>query len=227
MEKLDKTKNSIFIPWEQRHKLLLRIIASIVVVAFIFTQTGLGLAYDRDDIRNSKDKINPRQVTKDHAGYLGLEAFKEKRKLEINEVEQRRKAEQQRTVTAVAQYNLDKAMYASDEKRNVYGIYAERLMDQQSIVQEIIRIQSLFGKDHITYDDGMIVNFDPFSGLTTSVLHERVDDGHGNVSLRDTFNMRYNDRRLLISYKSTTTAPNGLITHLYRNDINYMPGSVF
>ena len=84
---------SLFVPWQQRHKLLLRIIASIVVVAFVFTQTGISQAatYDRN-------KINPSQVTKERTGFLGLEAFQENKKIEQQELEQRRKVEQQRAI---------------------------------------------------------------------------------------------------------------------------------
>ena len=103
MEKQEETKISLYIPWQQRHKLLLRIIASVVVVAFIFTQTGISRALAYDD----KSQLNPSQVTKERTGFLGLEAFHENKKLELQELEQRRKAEQQRSVApAVAQYNL-------------------------------------------------------------------------------------------------------------------------
>ncbi|PIW80731.1 MAG: hypothetical protein COZ98_00770, partial [Candidatus Omnitrophica bacterium CG_4_8_14_3_um_filter_43_15] len=220
MENLDKI-NSVFIPWEQRHKLLLRIIASVVVVAFIFTQTGVAQAFDRS-------RVKPEQVTKERTGFLGLEAFKENKKLELEELQQRRRAEQQRSVApAVVQYGLDKSLYGSNQEEKIYGIFPERIMAQQSIVQEILRVQSLMGKDYMRYEDGMIVNFDPFSGLTTSILNERVTDDHGNVSFRDTFNMHYNDKRLLAEYTSRTTAPNGVVTEVHRYDIQYTADSVF
>ena len=216
---------SVYIPWEQRHRLLLRIIAAVVVVAFIFTQTGIAGAFDRD-------RINPSQVTKERTGYLGLEAFQEHKKLELQELEQRRKIEQQRTIApVVALYEFDKTLYANNPKENIYGIYPERFMGQQEVIQEILRIKSMFGKDYTLQanPDGsmMRINFDPFSGLTTSISNERFFDDHGNLMIRDTYDMQYYGNRLLRSYRSKTTAPDGVVTEIYRFDIEWAPGSVW
>lgn len=90
-------------------------------------------------------------------------------------------------------------------------------------VYAILGQNSLF--NYVQYDDGKRIWFQ--DGLAKVVENERVVDPHGNVSLRNTYNMAYNDKRLLISYESDTVDVLGNLQHIHWYGATYTADSVF
>ncbi|MCM8792576.1 MAG: hypothetical protein NC826_05515 [Candidatus Omnitrophica bacterium] len=78
---------------------------------------------------------------------------------------------------------------------------------------------------YVKYSDGKIVNFK--EGLVSSIENERVVDEYGNVRIRHTFNMKYDENRLLTSYEATLMDTLGNKNYIYCYGIKYTPDSVF
>ncbi len=78
---------------------------------------------------------------------------------------------------------------------------------------------------YIPHSDGSIEYFK--NGLVDRVLNQRVVDTFGNVSYENTYNMKYNDKRLLISYEADEKDSLGNVTHIKWQGAKYAPGSVF
>jgi len=78
---------------------------------------------------------------------------------------------------------------------------------------------------YIKYSDGKIVNFK--EGLPSSIENERVVDEFGNLSIKHTYNMKYNFERLLTCYEADLKDNLGNITHIFCYGITYSPDSVF
>ena len=78
---------------------------------------------------------------------------------------------------------------------------------------------------YIKYSDGKIVNFK--EGLPSSIENERMVDEFGNLGIRHTWNMQYNDKRLLTSYQASLKDNLGNITNIFVSGITYSPDSVF
>ena len=78
---------------------------------------------------------------------------------------------------------------------------------------------------YIKYSDGKIVNFK--ERLPSSIENERVIDEFGNLGIKHTWNMQYNDKRLLTSYQASLKDNLGNITNIFVSGITYSPDSVF
>ena len=78
---------------------------------------------------------------------------------------------------------------------------------------------------YIKYSDGKTEYFK--DGLATRVEDERVVDEFGNTSIKSTFNMQYNDRRLLTSYEATSKDNLGNTSRLFWYGVSYTLDSVF
>jgi len=90
------------------------------------------------------------------------------------------------------------------------------------------RIENASAISEFTYvpnSDGKITYFK--DGLTSRVVNERLVNEFGVISLKDTYNMKYNDDRLLINYEADTKDNLGNISHLVSKDMAYMPGAKF
>ncbi len=98
--------------------------------------------------------------------------------------------------------------------------------EAQAARQKVFAIlgqQAMF--NYIQYDDGKRVWMK--DGLAVLVENERVIDAHGNVSLRNTYNMSYNSKRLLTSYDAQTTDSLGNVTYTKWYGATYTDDSVF
>jgi hypothetical protein len=97
---------------------------------------------------------------------------------------------------------------AQDARRKVFAILGER---------------SLF--NYVKYADGKIVRM--MDGLAKQVENERVFDANGNVSIRNTYDMQYNTRRLLTDYQAKTTDALGNTSFIKWAGGEYTADSVF
>ncbi len=78
---------------------------------------------------------------------------------------------------------------------------------------------------YVPHSDGSIEYFK--NGLVTRILNQRVVDELGNVKYKNTYNMKYNDQRLLVSYEADEKDELGNVTHIKWWGGKYAPGSVF
>lgn len=77
---------------------------------------------------------------------------------------------------------------------------------------------------YIPYSDGSKVYFR--NRLTSRIENERIVDEFGNVSYKNTYDMKYNEKGLLISYKADITDKLGNINHIEWSGAKYTPDSV-
>lgn len=78
---------------------------------------------------------------------------------------------------------------------------------------------------YIPYEDGRKIYLQ--DGLTTRVENEKVVDELGNVSRKNTYHMRYDERRLLTSYEAEIRDVSGNTSYLSWYDVEYNPDAVF
>ncbi|MCX7927238.1 MAG: hypothetical protein N2606_03780 [Candidatus Omnitrophica bacterium] len=141
-----------------------------------------------------------------------------------NRVEARNQAEQIVSGSYSAYFEADEVTHFLNmlHKYNCDTARAEILR----LGQQNEKVASVMGEFiYLPNTDGKITYFT--DGLATTILKERVVDEYGNVQLRNTYNMKYNDDRLLTSYDSETTDNLGNKTYISRYDIVYTPDSVF
>ena len=124
------------------------------------------------------------------------------------------------------QANIDSA----NEIFKSYNLRAENTqMITQTVAQDITRTKQVAaaqtGFKFVTHSDGKTIYFQ--DGLPSSIINERVVDEFGNVSLRNTWNMQYNDRRLLTGYEASSTDELGNVSHMSAYGIKYSADSVF
>jgi len=109
-------------------------------------------------------------------------------------------------------------------KYNAYNL--KREVAQQRMQREgVASAQVESGFRYLPHSDGKIEYFK--DGLLIRVENERVVDAFGNLNIKNTYNMQYNDKRLLKSYESDLTDDLGNTTHLYWHGATYTGDSVF
>jgi len=108
-------------------------------------------------------------------------------------------------------YNTD------DLKREVAQNRQER--------QKVASANFASGFTYIPYSDGKIEYFK--DGLAIRIENERVVDEFGNLSIKNTYNMQYNNKRLLTSYEATLKDGLGNITKLSWYGVTYSDDSLF
>jgi len=110
--------------------------------------------------------------------------------------------------------------------------YLQNIQAMKGIQGDIARLRSQAQKGaadevgtYLLYKDGRKVFFQ--NGLATKIFNEKVTDARGNVTIRNTTNMEYNNRRLLTSFIVDETDSKGNVTLLRRKNINYSEDSVY
>ena len=102
-----------------------------------------------------------------------------------------------------------------DVLRNVQDAIQNRLSNQEEFEADMERRRrasaAIFGEaggfSFVKYNDGKKVWFK--GGQVSKIENEQVKDAHGNVSLRNMDDMQYNEKGLLVSYKSDSVDSDG------------------
>jgi hypothetical protein len=136
-----------------------------------------------------------------------------------NRVEHSRNRQQEKIQEKVSA-NVDQANW--EHQQSMGQVQQEQELAKNKVFA-ILGQTSLF--NYIKYDNGKVVWLK--DGLAVKILNEPIVDPQGNVSMRNTYNMEYNTKRLLTSYESDTTDPQGNITHVKWNGGTYTNDSVF
>ena len=118
-------------------------------------------------------------------------------------------------------------IYLNQFLQNMEQMYANMQMQEQ-----IWKARNLVDYANISYMeipnvDGSIRTVWSRAGQTIAIENERIFDGFGNYRTRDTWNMQYNDRALLISYESKTTDRFGRETYVKWYGAEYSDDSVY
>jgi len=106
---------------------------------------------------------------------------------------------------------------------NSYGLKME-IARQRQQREQVASAQTEF--NYIRNTDGKVSYFK--DGLTTRIENERITDEFGNVSaIKNTRNMQYNDKRLLIGYDADVMDKLGNTSKVTWYGVKYTPDSVF
>lgn len=99
-------------------------------------------------------------------------------------------------------------------------------INQQNLHREqVASVELPGGFAYIPHSDGQIDYFK--DGLLIRTENERVVDQFGNLSLKNTFNIQYDDRRLMISYEATVTDNLGNVTRQHWYGATYSGDSLY
>ena len=112
--------------------------------------------------------------------------------------------------------------YSLSVKKQVEQQQAKNIADlrntAQQIQQELAQLRAKRyriagqkkGFKYIQYDDGKKVWLK--DGLACQVENEKIIDAQGNVSFRNTYDIQYNKKRLMTSYRADIVDAEGLTT---------------
>ncbi|MBI1979199.1 MAG: hypothetical protein HYS58_00370, partial [Elusimicrobia bacterium] len=164
---------------------------------------------------------------RDRSGYMSPERVMERERAQLNRIETPQELLNKRGLQPPEQYGGKTNQPISPEQ------FFQNMEAMRGLQGEIARVRSLSQKDvsagteasYIMYNDGKQV----FSkdGLTTRVLNEQVLDARGNVTMRNTTAMTYDNKRLMSSYITDDTDVQGNIVTVQRKNITYTPDSVY
>ncbi|MBI2119154.1 MAG: hypothetical protein HYT97_05960 [Elusimicrobia bacterium] len=165
---------------------------------------------------------------RDRSGYMSPERLMEREKQQLERIE----TPQQLLKDRGLQMPKGQEQYNGKEKMTAEQFW-QNLETMKGIQGDIAKVRQQSKQDvaagteanYILYNDGKQVFFK--DGLTTRILNERVLDARGNLTLRNTYQMQYNNKRLMTSYIADETDPQGNITTTRRKDITYTDDSVY
>jgi hypothetical protein len=132
----------------------------------------------------------------------------------------------EKVITTTYQANSDFAfgvLQSKSEKLKNSDELNKAIEESKKQTEQVATAQTEFR--YVKYSDGKTVYFK--DGLPSSIKNERVVDETGYVSTKNTYNMQYNDKRLLTSYEATLTDNLGNINHIFAYGIRYSPDSVY
>lgn len=99
------------------------------------------------------------------------------------------------------------------------------IIQQRQQREQVASVNLEGGFTYIPYSDGKTVYFK--DSLPIRIENERAVDEFGNISLKNTYNMQYNNRRLMTSYEATLKDNLGNISYLRWYGAKYTADSVF
>jgi len=192
------------VSWKGKYKRITRVICLSLAIIFTYTQVVLSSNWT---FGPRPDK--PRQ-DRDKAGYESEELNKRIRK-QKGEIKHRKEIEDalKKKEQEPPQREIDRALIKELIHRN-------EAVDE--INREILRARSkrfkIVGEraelNYVQYDDGKRVYYK--DGLISRIENERIIDPLGNVTIKNTSNMTYNQKRLLESYHAETIDPEANVT---------------
>ncbi|NCA67978.1 MAG: hypothetical protein EOM87_07945, partial [Clostridia bacterium] len=134
----------------------------------------------------------------------------------------------------MAEYHRNAAVGGifEDVRLNQYMENMEQMFANMQMQEQIWKARNLVYHANTTYmqvknPDGSLKVIWSRAGMTIAVLNEYIDDGFGNVSFRDTYDMQYNDKGLLTSYNAKETDRFGAVTYIQWYGAQYTDDSVY
>lgn len=156
-------------------------------------------------------------------GYY-VEEFIERENRQKERIRKRNQVEEIISYSYLANFHSSQGIQevTYEKSRNSQEINST-VRESQNQAEQVATAQTEFR--YVRHSDGKIMRFT--DGLPTTIENERVLDEFGNLSIRNTYNMRYNGNRLLTSYEADLKDNLGNITKIFVYGITYSPDSVF
>lgn len=116
---------------------------------------------------------------------------------------------------------------------NLFGIDYERMKTAQELNQELLKAEGVFkragsgvsGFNFTEHENGKVVWTK--NGLAEKIIGDPVKNKNGTITLRNTYNMQYNKKRLLTDYDAEIVDPRGNTTYVHWHDATYTADSKF
>jgi hypothetical protein len=169
-----------------------------------------------------KSQLVPRKKYGEGSGFLRLESVKDMIRRQMNDMERRRQIEEDRINRKITDYNINTGLYIDA---------AEKAQEAQAITEQVMKARgntmgaaAAAGEfNYVLNKDGSRINY--IDGLPSSIQNEKVVDAWGQTSIKNTWNMEYNDDKLLVSYDAEIIDPVGNVTGIHWYDAVYSPDS--
>ncbi|MFC1623722.1 cysteine peptidase family C39 domain-containing protein, partial [Candidatus Omnitrophota bacterium] len=144
-----------------------------------------------------RSQLIPRKKYGEQSGFLRIESVKKMIKRQMDEMKRRQQIQEDRGRREFRNYNINRRLYM-----DAVG----KAQEAQSVSDQIMKARSntfdaasAFTEFSYTMNkDGSRVNYK--NGLPSSIYNEPAYDSLGQYSLKNTLNMTYSSRRLLVSY---------------------------
>ncbi|MCG2717841.1 MAG: hypothetical protein L6408_03270, partial [Nanoarchaeota archaeon] len=171
-----------------------------------------------------RSQLVPTKKYEERSGFLRLESVKEMMKRQMDDMQKRRQIEEDRSNKYIINYNMNKGLYMNA---------VEKAIGEQSITDQVMKSKAdtinaaAAGGEfsYVKYDDGMTVYMK--DGLTSRIENEKIIDPLGNVTLKNSYNFKYNGKRLMTDYEADVIDPQQNIAHIKWSEATYTPDSEF
>ena len=169
-----------------------------------------------------RSQIIPTKKYGEGSGFQRLEAAKDAIKRQIEDVRKRHMIETERRKNLYRQYQMNKDLYMQE---------VEKVQEDQGLQQQIMKarsktIEAAAKAGEFSYTltkSGIKIKYK--DGLPSSIESEKVYDNLGQVSIKNTKNMEYNEKKLLVSYDAEITDSLGNVTKIQWRDGVYSDDS--
>ncbi|MDD5505050.1 MAG: hypothetical protein PHV77_07110, partial [Candidatus Omnitrophica bacterium] len=205
----------VSMPAKSRYSIFLRLISWVIIITFSWQQTGFSSDYTLKRWESNEKKT---------ARTYSL----------IDAIQQQKKQQDDLHRKAMAEYHRNAAVGGifEDVRLNQYMENMEQMFANMQMQEQIWKARNLVYHANTTYmqvknPDGSLKVIWSRAGMTIAVLNEYIDDGFGNVSFRDTYDMQYNDKGLLTSYNAKETDRFGAVTYIQWYGAQYTDDSVY
>ena len=120
-----------------------------------------------------------------------------------------------------------------DIAMNLFGISYDQMKVAQELQNELLKAEGVFkragsgvsGFNYTEHDNGKKVWTK--NGLAERVMNDPVKNKNETVTIRNTYNMQYNKKRLLTDYDAEIIDPRGNITYVHWHGATYTQESKF
>ena len=196
--------------------LWLRAIAGVVCFIFVFQQAAYSLNFS--------------ELTFDDKNFVEKQGISAAEFLQQTQNEHDYLLRQQKVAAVL---NGAAARNGEDLTMNLFGVSFEQFKVADDARKTIEKAQNVAGRagsgvsgfSYIKYNDGKTAWMK--DNLPEKIVNEIVKDKDGHTTLRNTYNMVYNDKRLLISYDADVTDNKGNKTTIDWRNASYTNDSVF
>ncbi|MFH1076633.1 MAG: cysteine peptidase family C39 domain-containing protein, partial [Pseudomonadota bacterium] len=171
-----------------------------------------------------RTQLVPRKKYGEESGFLRLEATRDAIKRQMEWLRRHQRIEEERRQRDFTIYNVNKGLYMDNvEKSREAQDITEKVMKARGETFEGAAALSEF--NYVLNKDGSSVYYK--DGLPARILNEPITDSTGNVSIKNTVNMQYSDRRLMFSYDADITDSFGSVTNIQWRNGRYSDDSVW
>ncbi|MFH1645955.1 MAG: hypothetical protein ABIB11_05995, partial [Candidatus Omnitrophota bacterium] len=191
------------------------VLFKLIVWTIIFTFTWNQVVWSADISSLSREEEK-------YVENKGFEAIEHIKQMKHQQDLMRRKAmvEYNRTLSVnQAQFDVNKNLYTAQSD----NFFATMQMHEQ--IWKARNLMQHAGVSYVKYPDGKEVYSQ--AGMTIAVLNEKIEDQFGREIIRDTYDMKYDQKGLLTSYNAKVKDHRGNLTYINWHNAAYTPDSVF